>query len=292
MRTRLLVILACSMLAVRSQTTTYREIYDDPLAYKKLFINLRFCNMDLFKPNYFRVGANAEFMLSKRLWFYAEAEKSVLSVDGEDAAIKQGCISMEGGVVLNFLARVTKGKIVYTWHEQTGINRKTEYKLKVDGKVLRTMGLHGGMYSFTGNKKVDVYSARYTSAGIYAGIVFGAVRYKRIDADGIAIRHTSKATKGMFYIDAMFSPVVTYKDNSDYSSSDVRFRSNPGVVNLDTMVTKNYVGARIGWVKNFRYPVPLQYGFEAGIRPGLTTGYYCMMKFAIGLGFIGGNPKS
>lgn len=284
MKSLKLNLLCCLLVAsfTKAQNVSYREIVDDPLQYKRLFVSLHLANLRLGDPNSITFGGGAEFNLNKRLTFQLVADKVLKNefiTFADEDAIKKETYCVEGGMIFNFRAKIRKGNVVYHWKEVGG-----EYKLKIPGKVLRTIGLRGGVFAYGAPKELKQYQAYYNTQGIYAGIVFGATRLKEISADGIKLRHTSKETKGIFYIEGMYSPVVWIKNNTDYTRRD---ELSPNV-NFDTLTTKINVGVRLGWQKNFRYPIPLQYGFELGARPGLQNNYYALIRLAISIGFIDG----
>ncbi len=267
---------------ISAQTTNYKLLYDDPLTYKKLFINFNLIELDVINPSNWRAGLGAEFALNQKLLFHADYNFTPIgSVGFNSETINKTGVCFEGGGIFSFSSKIKTGKMKIGFNSQ-----RSRYNMKIQCNIQKQYGLRAGINTFSTPKKHDGYSSYSTAVSIYTGIVIMRTKNPLVDVDGFGAY--SRNSRGKLYLDLMFAPVISLKDNTNYDAY-------PGSTTITASnfpeLTKNHLGIRLGYMKRTNFPIPLYQGFEAGIRPGIGNGAFFLMKLAISVGFLEGKAK-
>lgn len=269
--------------AQQAQAQAYEMLHDNPLSYHKLIVNFNLIELDLASPTTYRFGLGGEFNLNQKLYFHSDFNLGVF--DFVDGAVKGKQTEFEAGGIYSFASKtkVGKGKFEFNHNHE-------KYKATLKCNILKQYGVHAGVHSFSTPKKHDGDYVSFTNAtSIFAG--FSVMRTKSflVDIDGYGTY--DRESRGKFYVDAMFAPVISLADNTDYASY-IGSASTATPANFPDLV-KNHMGVRVGYMKRNNRPIPIRQGFEAGIRPGVGNGMYFLMKISISVGFIEGKttPK-
>ena len=275
-----LLSIVLSGMSARAQMTSYKILYDDPLSYKNLFININFFDVE---GDGVRAGLGGEFTLNRRLYFYGEYGQSYLRMGINSLNDKQ--MNAEAGGMFSFSSKV-KTKNYRLKFREGG----SSYKMKIQAQAHKQIGVRGGLNSFTTSDKLGGdYWTRTSTQTIYGGIGFMGTRNPLIDVDGYGT--FDRKSRGLFYMDVMFAPVITYKDDTDYQYLEGSASlANPA--DFPDKVRKDFVGGRIGYMKQANWPLPLRQGLEIGYRPGVGSGMYFTARIAVSLGMKIGKPKS
>jgi hypothetical protein len=257
-------------------------LFDDPLAYKNLFININLCDLDMAKPAAWRPGLGAEFTLNKRLYFYADVGITPIGAIG-DIAVKKNQLYIEAGSMFSFSSVVKEKSFKLKFRED-----KSEYSMKIKCNVLKQRGLRGGVISFSTPKEIDGYSPFSSTQAIFAGIGLMKTRNPLVEVEGYGVYNREKRSN--FYIDAIISPAIIVNDNTNYdyfigSASTANPASFPDY-------KKIFFGYRMGYMtqSNLTFFNSKQ-GFEFGSRPGIGMSYYFLIKVAFTIGIHIGPKK-
>lgn len=273
-------IVAMGIIGLKSygQTVSYNVLEDDPLKYKNLCFDIYAFNVDFASPSALRAGLGAEYTFSQILSFTADAELSYM-VMGLDGAAKKNSSSFEAGGVFSFYHHIKQGKAQIRMRDS-----HSGYIMKTNAKVLKQFGVRGGLMSFNTPKELAKtgYYAYSGAQGIYAGITLVTTKNKQIYAAGY--KDGRKESRSNVYLDVMFCPVVSYSNNTDYTTVDAKYFNLSPTKDLEPLVTKNLIGFRLGWMQQSNWMLRTKQGFEIGVRPGLQDSFFFLAKFAISFG--------
>lgn len=258
-----------------AQMTGYKITFDDPLAYKNLYVNLHILDMELGMPTAWRVGLGAEYTLNRRMYFYTDFTLTPISFFN-DEAIKRNQNYFEAGTMFSFSSVVKEGKFKLKFRESG-----SEYSMKLDVSIHKQRGIRGGIISFVTPKNEGDYIPLSSSQTIFAGIGFMRSKNPLVTVDGHGTY--DRQSRGTFYVDAMFAPVVSVTDNTNYDA----YAGSASTATADSFpsMKKNRLGCRLGYMKQQNWPIPVKQGFEVGIRPGVGTTFYFLLRVSISLGF-------
>lgn len=269
---------------VNAQSTSYKVLFDDPQAYKKLFINFNLIELDVVNPSNWRAGLGAEYTLNQRLLFHADYNFTPLgSIGFNSEAVNVNGQAIEAGGIFSFASKVKPGKM------KIGFNsNRSRYHMKIECNIHKQYGIRGGVNYFSTPKKHGDYISYSNTASIYAGIVVMRTKNPLVEVDGYGTY--SRSSRGKLYLDVMFAPVVDVSDNTNYAA----YAGSASTATAATFpkLTKNHIGARLGYMKRSNFPIPLYQGFETGIRPGVGNGFFFLCKIAVSVGFIEGKTKT
>ena len=257
------------------QQVTYKVTEDNPYALPNFFINLYPVNMDIASPMALRFGAGVEYKMNKVLSFRADLEKGYFN-SASGGAVKKNGTSVEAGGAFTFSTK-QKTKSVKVPVEAGNTYSTT---LKVDNAtVIKDLGIRGGLYLFGSQKETEnKTNVLFNTTGIYAGFSSVSTRNIEVDIDGYGKRRARG--KNNFYVDALFSPLISYSYNgTDTSKNNSAY--------LDSILTKKPIGWRIGYMMYVKTKaIPILYGFEIGQRTGLNIkSTFMFIKFSIPIGF-------
>lgn len=261
-------------------TTTYQLLYDDPLAYKKLFINLNILCLDLASPTEWRPGIGAEFMLNKRLYFFGEYNRNFLSTAGSTTHKYQNYL--EAATIFSFSANVkqTKAKV----HAK---DAGYKYRWTIKARALKQFGVHAGINSFSTYKKDGDYFAYANTNSIFGGIAIATTRdmLVKLSSHGTL----NRSSRSIIYADVMLAPSIKYIDATDYA--DYKGSASTATPATFPTFTKTPIGARFGYMKYNSWPISTRSGFELGSRPGIGKPLFFTFRLDISLGFMHGKNE-
>ncbi|MES2591100.1 MAG: hypothetical protein V4608_04390 [Bacteroidota bacterium] len=269
---------------INAQSTTYKILFDDPLAYKKLFINFNLIELDVVNPSNWRVGLGAEYTLNQKFLVHADYNFTPLgSVGFNSETINKAGQCFEAGGIFSFASKIKPGKMKIRFNSQ-----RTRYRMKVTCNIHKQYGIRGGINYFSTPKKHDDFISYSNAPSIYAGIVVMRTKNPLVSVEDYGTY--SRNSRGKFYIDVMFAPVINVSDNTNYAA----YVGSASTATAATFpdLTKNHIGARLGYMKRSNFPLPLYQGFETGIRPGVGDGFFFLCKIAVSVGFIEGKSKT
>lgn len=271
-----------TMNVVSAQTDSYRLLHDNPYSYKKLIINFNLLQLELGQPTTFRVGLGSEYNVTKGLLVHADYDMTPLSLFG-DEAIKKNQTSIEAGAYFAFSSRVKKdAKMKFEFNHS-----HQKYRMKLKASVLKQYCLHGGFASFSTPRSHNDYISFSSAQMVYGGLAVIRTKSALVSVDGYGTY--DRESRGKFYIDALFAPVLTLQDNTNYAAYNGSASTATAATFPD--LVKSRMGVRMGYMKRVNKPIGFYQGFETGIRPAVGNGFYFLLKVAISVGFIEGKTK-
>jgi hypothetical protein len=278
-------LFACGLLAAVSlnsssasaQSVKYELLYDDPLAFKKLFINFNLIQIEVASPTVWRPGIGAEFMLNKRLYFFGSYDRTLISM-AADYATNKTQSQIEAGAIFSFASNVKMANTKV--HSKSG---GYSYRYKLKTKAHKQFGVHGGLNVFNTYKKSGDYYAYANTTSIFGGI---AVTTSRDILVKFPDETLSRSSRAIWFLDVMAAPSISYEDATDYAAYEGS--ASTAAPTLFPSFKKMPVGVRMGYLKYKNWPLPMRAGFEFGSRPGIGNGAYFGLRADLSIGFMHG----
>jgi hypothetical protein len=275
----LVAAVSLGSLSASAQSVKYELLYDDPLAFKKLFVNVNLLQIELASPTVWRPGIGAEFTLNRRLYFFGSYDRTIFSF--ADYATNNNQSQIEAGTIFSFVSNV-KEKTAKVHSKSGGYN----YRYKLKAKAHSQFGVHGGLNVFNTYKKDGDYYAYANTTSIFGGIAVTTTRDLLVKFPDETL---SRSSRGIWYLDVMVAPSISYTDATEYTA----YEGSASTASPTTFPAfkKMPVGVRMGYMKYKNWPLPMRAGFEFGSRPGIGSGGYFGLRADISIGFMSGKTS-